>query len=206
MAGAILIAGVLASPRVRAQEASGLPDQMVGLQGRGGVAALAGEGAGDVDQPPLSHLSGSLQVRLLPSWYAELSTFGERTLKASAPEGKTTLGIEGTTLGVRRRAAFAKSPGTRLILGGGGGSGRVFVQGKGVEGQGGSFGGGMAYVLGGVEKEVSVDNFGSAGYVGVEALAQQYFVGEESPFRGTGVTVRVTFSFYMSGSYCSDFM
>lgn len=206
MAGALLIAAVLASPIACAQEASGLPEQMVGLQGRLGAAALTGEGAGDVDQPPLSHASGSVHVRVLPSWYLELSTFGERTLKASAPEGKTTLGIEGTTLGVRRRAPLGKAPGSRLVLGAGGGSGRVFVQGKGVPGEGASFGGGMAYVLGGVEKEVSGDNFGNAGYVGVEGVVHQYFVGEESPFRGTGVTVRVTFTFYMSGSYCSDFM
>lgn len=208
MARAILIAGLLASPAALAQggfeNRPGIPEQMVGLQGRLGASALAGEGAGDVDQPPLSHLSGSLQIRVIPDWYAELSTFGERTLRAEAPAGKTILGIEGTTLGVRRRGGIGATAKNLLVLGAGGGAGRVFVQGKGIANEvSGSHGGGMAYVLGGFEKELYGDHF-NAGYVGVEAMWQQYFVGEKSPFRGGGATVRVTFSYYMGGPYCAE--
>ena len=207
MARAFLIAAMLASPLAHAvgtyQEGAGIPEQMVGVQGRLGAAALAGEGAGNVDQPPLTHASLSLQIRVLPDWYLELSTFGERTLKASAPEGKTTLGIEATTAGARRRAPFGKKGGTHLVLGAGGGVARVFVQGRGIEGEGGSFSGGLAYVLGGIEKELYGDQF-NAGYIGIEGVWNQYVVGEKSPFRGGGATVRVTFSYYMGGSYCSD--
>lgn len=207
MARAILIAAAFApgaAPAASDFASREIPEQMVGIQGRLGAAALAGEGAGDVDQPPLTHGSISLHVRLLPDWYVELSSFGERTLNAEAPEGKTILGIEGTTLGIRRHVRLGSSEtGIRLLFGAGGGAGRVFVQGKGLPGEGESFGGGEAYLLAGFEKELYGDPF-NAGFVGVEGVAQQYFVPEDAPFRGTGITVRVSFSYYMGGSYCAD--
>lgn len=208
MARAVLIAALLVPGAAQAlsdfTDRPEIPEQMIGLQGRLGAGALAGEGAGDVDQPPLTHASISIHVRLLPDWYLELSSFGERTLNAEAPEGKTILGIEGTTGGIRWRPLLrSKESGNRLILGFGGGGGRIFVQGKGLPGGGESFGGGEAYVLAGFEKELYGDQY-SAGYVGLEGVAQQYFVGEDSPFRGTGVTVRMTFSYYMGGSYCAE--
>jgi hypothetical protein len=173
------------------------PEQMLGIQFRLGASGLAGEGAGDVDQPPLSHASGSLQVRVIESWYVDLSSFGERTLKAEAPEGKTILGLEGTTLGVRYRPPLGANPRNRMIAGVGAGGGRVFVQ------QVESFGGSMGYAAFGFEKEIYGDDF-NAGYVGVEGIYTHFFVGEDSPFRGGSATVRLTFSYYMGGSYLAD--
>lgn len=179
------------------------PEEMFGLQARLGAGVLAGEGAGNVDQPPLSHASGSVQVRLLPEWYVELTTFGERTLNAEAPEGKTILGLEGVTGGIRWRTKVGAKAATRILFGFGGGGGRVFVQGKGLPGPGYSWSASEAYLLGGFEREMYGDRF-SAGFVGLEVIGQQYFVSDEAPFRGAGVTVRATFSYYMGGSYCSE--
>lgn len=203
MARALLIAGVWLLPAwpARAVDLQGRPDvppQVAGVQMRLGAGALVGEGAGHVDQPPVSHGSLSLQIRVIEGWYVDLSTFGERTLSAKAPRGKTILGLEGTTGGVRGRLPVASSPALRLLPGAGAGGARVFVQGEGV-----SFGGAAAYLSMGLERELYGEEH-NAGYVGLEGIYQQYLVGTGAPFRGGGFTVRVTFSYYMGGSYLSE--
>lgn len=193
---ALLVAqDALAGPMLDGPKA---PADAVGIQFKLGAAALLGEGAGDVDQPPMSDAAFAIHVRVIPDWYADLTTFGLRTLRAEGTGDKIPLGIEGTTIGFRARPMVA--PKLRATAGLGVGGGRAFVIGSGE-----SVSATIVTASGGVERELYGDA-SNTGTVGLEAAWDHLFLGEESDFRGGALSVRLTFSYYMGGSYISDCM
>lgn len=201
MARALLIAGAILAARDAAAgpllDGPRPPEDAVGIQFKLGPSTVLGDGAEDVEQP-LSAAGFALHVRVVPGWYVDLTTFGHRSLRAEDTGDKIPFGIEGTTIGFRARPML--SPKLRATAGLGAGGGRAFVVGSGE-----SLSAKVATASAGIERELYGDEF-NHGFVGVEAAWDQLFLDDESDFRGGALSVRLTFSYYMGGSYISDCM
>lgn len=196
----LIVCGLLlVSAHASAQESKPLlPDEFFGLTIRLGVLGVAGDGADRVADP-LWGAGGSLQMRLNQNLYLDFSGDTIAPVSSSAPKNGFLLGIDQQELGLRLRLPL--TPVTHFLAGAGGGGSRL----RDVKADKTFDTAPTAYGMLGWERRLTGSD-SSAGYVGVEASGNHYFLPKntKSPFDGESFEVRATFSYYFGGAEAAD--
>lgn len=196
LAAVLTLAGAVCANRASAEEKQ-LPDQFLGIQLHLTGGTFAGSGADKIAEPEMG-FGGSLQVRLVPDLWLDLNYDQRIPVQAISSNGTmATIGVGQQTAGLRLRLPV--SPTSNFVLGvGAGGAGLRHAN----QSNSPVFTGTVAYGRLGWE-HVVVGGDTSGGYVGAEAVWNQYFVGHGLGFQGGLGEVHLTFSYYFGGTDAS---